>query len=435
MLEIIRFSVCVMLLNIPHYLLCSVPFFEDLRVKPRTVISMIVLTGIVTSVANVLLVSFVPNWERFNTPFLLTCYLIYVLQYMRYFKISIFKLISVFFIVQAYSTMLNMTGKFIHVRLYPEPAAVRAATSYTLIVLGLMAVTYPMLFLFFKNRFTKVFRQYSDKGFWRLCITPLLFFVINLILTAMIQGRSFSNADLFVLYLIIMLTGLITYYLTLRAGVDMAESSEARSEMEKRLALQAQHYLQLTERVEHTRAARHDLRHHLSVILAYVERADRDGLAKYLEDYLGHMPEDAIAPLCGNYAVDAVAQHYLQMAREAGAELSIRFQIPNNAGIIDSDLCIVFGNILENAAESVANQTEGPRFITARCEAKNGRIVLTVDNSGGEPTGGKAAEPFKGLGIGLRSVRAVADRHGGSLTFERVGDVYKTSVMLMSKTE
>ena len=36
------------------------------------------------------------------------------------------------------------------------------------------------------------------------------------------------------------------------------------------------------------------------------------------------------------------------------------------------------------------------------------------------------------MGVGLRSVAAVAEKHGGSLDFQRENNIYKTSVILMT---
>jgi len=58
-------------------------------------------------------------------------------------------------------------------------------------------------------------------------------------------------------------------------------------------------------------------------------------------------------------------------------------------------------------------------------------MVFTVDNSGSETnTKGKASR-YKGAGIGLSSVRAVAEKYNGIVEFSRDWKVYKTSVILL----
>ena len=429
---ILQFSFFEFLLNTSHYILCSVPFFPDLRVKKRTILGMIIATSVVMAVVSSHLRVFVPNWRQLDMPITLLFYVIYLIQYICYFNISVFKLLYIFFLVQAYSTMLNVIGKFIDVSLFPAQLQGMEITSYALIVIGLMILTYPFLFLFFKNTFSKVFHEYPDRRFWKLCITPALFFAINMIYNAILLQQIFAEIELLVIFILILVTGFITYYLTLRTGVDIANFIQVRTKMESQIALQAQRYKQLTETIEHTRAARHDLRHHLSVIASFVVGDDKAGLEKYLNEYMVNLPVDTISPLCQNYTVDVVARHYLAMAQQAGAELDIKIQLPQEAGIPDSVLCIVFGNILENAVKSCARQTAEHKFIRVRCETTNDHIVLVVDNSGDEIPVKSKTDRYKDEGVGLCSVRSVAKQYGGTLNFKRKDGVYHTSVMMMS---
>ena len=323
MLEYFSYSAILFLLNAPHYVLCCVPFFPDLRVKKRTVFTMILVTSVLVAACRSYIETFVSGPRQFETLYLFVCYVLYFVQYKAYFAISTAKLFYIFLVVQAYSSLLNVAGKFIQLRLPVDPQTPGGEWLYTGIVLVLMAATYPFLFRFFKNTFSEVYHQYPDRGFWKLCVTPVLYFIIIMIYTTVLPAEFlFSGWEMFVVFLLIALTGLTTYYLTLRTGVDMADKTRRQAEMETQLALQAQRFRQLTENIEHARAARHDLRHHLSVISTYVNDQNYDGLRTYLNDYTDNLPEDAIAPLCGNYAVDAVARHYLSRAQAAGADAS-----------------------------------------------------------------------------------------------------------------
>lgn len=431
-LEFWSYAAILFLLNAPHYVLCSVPFFPDLRVKKSLVIVMILATSVVMAASRSYVDNYIPDPRRFETLFLCIFYVLYFIQYKAYFAISTAKLFYIFLVVQAYSSLLNVSGKFIQLRLPVDPQTTGGEWLYTGIVLALMAATYPFLFRFFKNTFSEVFHQYPDHGFWKLCVTPFLYFIIIMIYTTVLPMELlFSGWEMFVVFVLIALTGLTTYYLTLRAGVDMADKIRQQAEMGTQLALQAQRFQQLTENIEYARAARHDLRHHLSVLSNYVNNQNYDGLRAYLDDYTDNLPEDTIAPLCRNYAVDAVARYYLSRLSGTGVEMNIRFQLPAETGIPDSDLCIVFGNILENAVESCLSQKEGKRFLTARCETTARRVLLTVDNSCGDGVTAIRTERYKGLGVGLNSVRAVAEKYGGALDFRKEDGICKTSVILL----
>jgi len=301
---------------------------------------------------------------------------------------------------------------------------------YTLAAVLVIVAVFPFLWRYFTGRLRTAFSELDEKTIRQLCIPPVLFFALDQCYSTIRNTLEYDSLQTAAIFVLMLGTGLATYYVNLRMAMESWQRARLESEMENQLTLQAQHYMQLTETIEHTRAARHDLRHHLSVITAYVRKDDKTGLETYLDEYISGIPDESFVPYCGNHAVDAVARHYLTMAKDAGAKLDVRLQVPHDAGIPDSDLCIVFGNILENAAESCIGQESGQPFIHARCETIGCRMTFTVDNSGSESKGSKP-DRYKGEGIGLRSVQAVVEKYNGTLEFVRDREVYKTSVFLL----
>ncbi len=214
-----------------------------------------------------------------------------------------------------------------------------------------------------------------------------------------------------------------TIALNIKAEKRERETQTAQIKMEHNLALQAQNYERLTEKIDQAKEARHDLRHHLSVIAALNEKDDRESLKDYLKEYVAAQAEEDQPPVCLNHAVDAVVRHYLSKAAKAGAQIDVQLSLPKEAGVPDADLTVVFGNLFENAANSILRQRMGEKFIIARCQWEPGRLVLTVDNSTDAPAKGKQ-------GTGQSSVISLAQKHGGAARFEQEGSVYRASIML-----
>lgn len=435
-MEALRIGALAFLLNTPYYLLCCVPFLHRLRVKKRLLVGMMLLTGVGMAVYYALRETLLPGLAPYQIPVMLGFYALYFVQYRLCFDVEAPKLLYIFLVAHAYSTVLNVAAKFIDVQFFPEHIDVVAATSYSLIVLGLMALTYPFLCRFFNGRLRRAFEQLPARSFWQLCITPALFFAINQLYTSLVYGQMYADDPSlglrsFFLFLLVLATGLVTYFVTLTTAMDAARRVRLEADvagMERQLALQARSYEQLTRSIEAARAARHDLRHHLAVMAAYIDHDDKEGLRAYLADYRGSLGDDSGPPVCQNYAVDVVTRHYLSMARAAGAELDVKLELPQRVGVPDSDLCIVFGNLFENAALAVSRQAAGPRFLTARCMVENHHIVLTVDNSA-DP---EVMLPKKALrrGVGQTSVAAVAEKYGGGTEFVLEGHIYRASVLL-----
>ena len=218
---------------------------------------------------------------------------------------------------------------------------------------------------------------------------------------------------------------ILSYMIILSAETAQKEREMllARVQAENQLELQTRRYETIVTDIEKTRQARHDLRHHLSVVSPYVEKDDTATLKRYLTDYLGGLPETEEPPFCQNHAVDAMVRHYISQARATGAEIDVRLKLPEYIGIPHADLCVVFGNIFENAAKAVKRQKDGHKYIRAICETDADKLVLTVDNSANN------SEKTRG-GVGLKSVEAVAQKHDGGARFERGVGIFRSSVMM-----
>ncbi len=205
--------------------------------------------------------------------------------------------------------------------------------------------------------------------------------------------------------------------------------------MGRQLTLQRLQYRKLAENDAAVKAQRHDLRHQLAVLRKLNESGERDKLGGYIDTLIGKIPGEQGAVLCENYAVNAVAAHYCAMAEKTGAEVSVRLVVPKEIGrVLESDLCVIAGNLLENAVEACRRMEGGRRFIRMESRLQYGTLTIVMDNSdpGGteRQNGVFLSSKREGAGAGLSSVAAVARRYGGAARFESKDGVFLSSVYI-----
>ncbi|MDR2587417.1 MAG: GHKL domain-containing protein [Coriobacteriales bacterium] len=231
-------------------------------------------------------------------------------------------------------------------------------------------------------------------------------------------------------------TGVLGWYY-IRSVLDEAERS-AQLELEvdamnRNLDMQRTLYNKLTQSNEEVRAVRHDLRHQLQAIRGYLQKGNVGGALGYVEAISGTIPEIADKLLCDNFAVNAVAVHYLDKANTAHIQTDLKLVVPEDLGQIPSnDMSIIVGNLFENAIEACMFVEEEKRFIRMSSKVVKKRLTLVIDNSfdgtyterGGEFYSRKR----EGKGVGISSVRAVVERYGGSLKYEVANGVFMTSL-------
>ncbi|MES2261590.1 MAG: ATP-binding protein [Pseudomonadota bacterium] len=125
--------------------------------------------------------------------------------------------------------------------------------------------------------------------------------------------------------------------------------------------------------------------------------------------------------------LSAITQQFFNQCRAQGVELAVA-QAPPLAVLADRlQVELVLRNLLANALESVAAQPAGRRrIVLSAARLDNGRLQVTVEDSGAGVSEAQAArlfEPFvsskaTGLGLGLVLSRAIIEAHGGTLWAE-----------------
>jgi sensor histidine kinase YesM len=139
--------------------------------------------------------------------------------------------------------------------------------------------------------------------------------------------------------------------------------------------------------------------------------------------------------LCENYAVNAVAAYYYGMAQQSGIETDVSLIVPMELEAnVESDLCVVVGNLMENAVEACARMESGRQFIHVGSKLQYGVLTITVDNSfaGAVQKRDKSflSSKREGEGTGISSVAMVAKRHDGNTRFESKDGMFQASVYL-----
>ena len=228
---------------------------------------------------------------------------------------------------------------------------------------------------------------------------------------------------------------ILVFALTLVILDNISQNKRLSSEgvlKDQLIDMQREQYKRFMENAEAEKAYRHDLRHQFAVIRQYNESGEPDKLSEYLDRLTGGLPASEKI-YCKNYAANAIASHYIAMAESEGVTVETRLDIPENAGDIpDMDLCVIMGNLLENAVEACRRAKEDECFITLNASIRNNTLIITMDNSFdgvyAEADGVFYSRKRDGEGTGLSSVRAVARKYGGDARFEAKGKMFMSSV-------
>ena len=181
------------------------------------------------------------------------------------------------------------------------------------------------------------------------------------------------------------------------------------------------------------RQLRHDLRHYLTLaeqmpLPAQTAAALRETEGAWMTPEPASESEERIS-----WAIAALERHYQEQASALGFQADLRIIPPHAWDGLLPDLCLLLSNLLENSLEAL--QREGGGWVRARSVATPGYFSLVVGNTSTHPL--KAVNgrylSSKGpdrLGIGLETVRKVAERYGGQAEFTVKDGEFRAAVFL-----
>lgn len=189
-------------------------------------------------------------------------------------------------------------------------------------------------------------------------------------------------------------------------------------ELSALLAVSRQYYESLVERIEQERALRHDFIYHLRAMDAMQKDGRQDYLGAYLAELLGRTETKPLGTRCSCYVANVLLDYYATQAEDAQIACKIDATIPEWDAQESPKLCVVLGNLLQNALEACLRlPKEQERFIDLLARVVNDNLIIEVKNSFDgvvEVQDGRFAsrKVETGHGLGLASVRNLLKQEG-----------------------
>lgn len=270
-------------------------------------------------------------------------------------------------------------------------------------------------------------------GFW---VLPIIFIGLNLFMIPQYRQTLYTGRVLQG-YIIISAALLILLFWFYAIFLWMANSLNRNAHLQQEnqlLSMRQARYENLKTAIEDARMARHDMRHQINRISALAEAGDLDALRQYLEGVNGRIPEMDMN-LCANRAVDSVAGYYCALARREGIPFQARIDLPETICMDEIDFSLTLSNLLENALEASLRTEPARRHIDLQMHMHAGRILLlqvenAFDGEIREKDGAYKSAKRKGYGVGIQSVRRIAEKNGGACSFAYQDGIFTARVML-----
>ena len=194
--------------------------------------------------------------------------------------------------------------------------------------------------------------------------------------------------------------------------------------------MQLSHYIALTSQYEANRRIRHDILRHVNTIRYLLANGQQQEATEYAGQFLAENQRSSQLWQCDNPVIDAFLYGRVQEAKAQGITVETHIILPVELPVPNTDLVIVFGNLMDNAVEACA-KLENPK-IELNAHIEKGYLVITESNPAvPEPEGRKQRRiPELERGVGMLISKSVAEKYQGSCMSETGNGNYSVSVFL-----
>ena len=307
----------------------------------------------------------------------------------------------------------------------------------SVLCLTLYLLTWPVMFRMYRSAARQVYDIQAPR-LWRVIwLVPALTTVTVLIFTGSLQEDLVERWAFLIARVGLLICTLVVYWVLVQALDGLRKQAALEEQLrfeahllEVQLAEQKKYSDLMVEHTRQLRRQRHDLRQQLTAIRGMAGEENQT-LTAYIDGLVKNIPA-APKVYCENQAVNAIVSHYAACCQEQDIDFTAHITVPaRTEQVTDAELCVVFGNLLENAVEACGRMTEGRRFIRLRSGLHLGVLTITMDNSfDGQvrvENGKYRSSKRDDFGVGLASVQAVARKHQGIACFEPDGRVFRSS--------
>lgn len=196
------------------------------------------------------------------------------------------------------------------------------------------------------------------------------------------------------------------------------------------------HYREVENMYRQIRGWRHDYRNHIQVMKALAANGDLDGLKAYLDELDTDLNTVDTVIKTGNAMADAILNSKISLARSRNIPVQADAHIPVQLRMSELDLCVILGNLFDNAIEASAGLPEGRRMIRVYMAMKGSMLYLSFTNTASEGKQPKVAGRFRttkrtaGHGLGLAHVDEIVHRLDGWVDRNSEDGAFTTEILL-----
>lgn len=195
------------------------------------------------------------------------------------------------------------------------------------------------------------------------------------------------------------------------------------------------HYREVENMYGQIRGWRHDYRNHIQTMKAFAANGDLDAIRSYLDQLDTDLNTVDPSVKTGNAMADAILNSKISMAKSRHISVHVDAHIPVKLNMSELDLCVILGNLFDNAIEASLALPEAQRLIRVYMDMKNTQLYISFTNFTASKKMPKLGNRFQttkgdGHGFGLVRIDNIIARLDGYLSRNSEDGAFTTEILI-----
>lgn len=258
----------------------------------------------------------------------------------------------------------------------------------------------------------------------------LILSVLGISITALVLIRTTllvskvnleQSIYLFISEICLIMINFVCFYMTYCLCKSNYETDELRIK-QQRYDLSVQYSENVKNQYNEMKILRHDMKQEYVVISGLLEAGKTESAVDYIKSRMDSLSKSEIYIDVGNDRINSILNSKLSYAKSSGIEVICSSSGDIN-GIDDADLCVLIGNLMDNAIEGCRASNVDAQFIEAKLVGDDVKIRIQITNSASAESGknivnGETSKTDKSAhGFGIKSIQYIVHKYNGSVNY------------------
>ena len=378
--------------------------------------------------------------EKSNVLLIISFGIFFIIAYLFYNgKIHIKMIMAIFIVIFSY--LMELIAALVIVAIFGN---VLYDIRHNMMLLLLGGIISKILLIFFAEiiiRFRKNNASQVSLRSWLLILSIPVFSVVLSVTSVYepILKDEFSVISVLACVSIVYIN-VIVFYLFDSIVFQVNENNQFRFR-EKQLLIQKNQYENVIDGYNQVKRVRHDMVNHLLALDGYLVNQQYHEALEYIHKLNDELDFGKRGIVSSNVAIDALIGNGKLKAAKEGIDFEYEVMISKKLKIDEMDICIVLGNLLNNAIEAcrrIDDERVNKRIMLKMyykqeyifLEVENSYDLSTIKKKNGRFVSSKLYREKDEIGIGMGNMERIVEKYEGVVQIDLPGEMFIVKIMM-----